>query len=451
MEDAYNAIYGAGFGYGLGGGYGGIGALLGGGAMMAGAGLNYIADAARSWGTSKGDKTTEVMLDDALKVDDKYQTLKSGLGKARSWLMDDGNQKKMKVAYESVKKYLSDPKVTRPITLPSTKIGTEDSRYVIGKETTLVKSGMRKYGLRRKRAVSSRRSGIRTGYRRGYRSRTCGTRKLARTTTGWAIDTEKKYWDRNLIFANWLRTDLKYIDPQELTATKNWGYKYTAGGTSATSGLAQRNLFVGITQGTTVSTRIGNRINVKYIKFSMIVEASMRTIDTDTTEWNGTHQDNNGELVTNTTENLDNTTRKVYQKTAYRIVLVKDTRYNNATNVVDWQEVFSSLNTGGIAGIAQPASCDNLNIENMGRFQILKDIRCVVDADDPMKTIAWTQTGVGPVRYNSGAGDALTNFGYYILLGCDIMDSFGKDPGFTVFGMRPGACRLSARICFTDS
>ena len=81
----------------------------------------------------------------------------------------------------------------------------------------------------------------------------------------------------------------------------------------------------------------------------------------------------------------------------------------------------------------------------MGRYIIVKDVRCNVDADTPLKNI---NIGCypGPIRYNGSGYPALTNKGYYLLIGQDVLGGAN-----TLAYVIPGNVRCSARLTFTDS
>ena len=84
----------------------------------------------------------------------------------------------------------------------------------------------------------------------------------------------------------------------------------------------------------------------------------------------------------------------------------------------------------------------------MGRFIILKDMRCELSAERPQATVPFFISGssVGEVRYNNDTINALTDKGIYII-------AANQSTGMTISGgyAIPGICAVQSRFCFTDS
>ena len=187
------------------------------------------------------------------------------------------------------------------------------------------------------------------------------------------------------------------------------------------------NLVSIMSNGSTAITRTGNKINAKWLDLGVTLEAAKSPVD------------QGGEQV-----NVEGAVVKAsyYMKTVYRLVLVKDTQANNPTNVVTWGDVFGSglmSNEGTYFGAS-----DKLNIGNMGRFRIIKDIKVTLDADDPLKNV---KMGCSPgmIRYNSGGYNALTDKGFHLVIAQDVLGTAN-----TIGSVIPGIVRLGCRLTFTD-
>lgn len=291
-------------------------------------------------------------------------------------------------------------------------------------------------------------SGTRRGMRRGYSNRGSryGYKKSGSTfkprfaTVGFARDVERKYVDRGYTWgwearawgtptneANLLRNGVGWASR---TARE---CKFDE--TSATSlPPVSTNMLAGIPQGTTSRSRIGNKVNIKYLKGTTSITAAV--VDAGRIQGGSM----NGEVLPEvpTAEVIP----LVYFKTTVRVMIVKDLQVNNATGNVEWADVME--NGFGMFGVFS-----QLKVENMSRFVVLKDMTFNLDANDPMKTFKWQINGsdLGQVRFNSGAGDALTDKGIHMIWA---MSSTGAGDGQT-FDMLPGAITTQVRVCFTDT
>ena len=101
---------------------------------------------------------------------------------------------------------------------------------------------------------------------------------------------------------------------------------------------------------------------------------------------------------------------KVYMRTTYRMLLVKDLQVNSADAYVSWSQVMDTSNF-------QAGVHSELNVNNMGRFIVLEDKMFTVDAQNPQKTVQFMVKGskTGPVRYNGPDATALTDKGLYVV------------------------------------
>lgn len=197
------------------------------------------------------------------------------------------------------------------------------------------------------------------------------------------------------------------------------------------AGTAQSNdMLKGLATGTTVRTRIGNKIRAAYIKGAFTFSAAK-------TKYGGISQ--GGE------RDLDNSTPMMgesFLRTTYRFVVVKDVQVNSTDTQVTWAQVFE---TNGL----QAGVHSELNVNNMGRFIVLEDKVVTVDADDPQKTVTFAVSGsrVGGVRYNGPGADALTDKGIYVIFAA-FVGGYWKSTLDDIF--LPGPIGHS-RLCFTDA
>ena len=206
-----------------------------------------------------------------------------------------------------------------------------------------------------------------------------------------------------------------------------YGVKHTAG--LVWSG-GVTNLMSGVEGGSDATSRIGNKINVKYLQVGMTLQAARSAMPM------GGEQENN-ETVGPEGAPVE------YMKTNFRIVLVKDLQANNNSNNISWDQVFGNAAAG--TDNHAMASNDMLEISNMGRFIIMKDMRMTLDAKDPLRSVNFIQRGIGEVRYSSNSSTALTNVGYHLLVG---QDTFGTAVSAT--RLKPSPVVANTRLCFTE-
>lgn len=288
------------------------------------------------------------------------------------------------------------------------------------------------YGrFRKSRRVSRSRRGMR---RASSSRRRSGLKKVFRprfATVGFVRDTEKKYADHSMVSVTWLPETVTYQANPPNGDMAVQGVKYMSQLRKSTNdeNFAGNNLVSIVGAGSTAVTRTGNKINAKWLDLGVTLEAAKSRVNQQG------EQDNVEGVVVNPA---------YYMKTIYRLVLVKDMQANNATNTVGWSEVFgrggSGLGDGTYFGAA-----DKLDIPNMGRFRIIKDITVTLDADDPMKNV---RMGCSPgmIRYNSAGYNALTDKGFYLVVAQDVLGTAN-----TISYVIPGVIRCGIRLTFTDS
>ncbi|AXF52251.1 MAG: coat protein [Cressdnaviricota sp.] len=184
----------------------------------------------------------------------------------------------------------------------------------------------------------------------------------------------------------------------------DWGTVQTVG-SGYTPAVKTNNLLRCINSGTTANQRIGNVIDVKYIKGTINFAANVET-DDGSPQYGEHPPEAPGPPAVKTR----------FVRTTYRFAVVKDLQVNNSITTVKWSDVFQSTDTQG--GNFVNGVNSEKNIENMGRFRILKDKYVTLDSDDPQKSVKFLIPGIGKVRYNGPNADALTDNGIHVIWSC---------------------------------
>jgi len=243
-----------------------------------------------------------------------------------------------------------------------------------------------------------------------------------------ARNVEKKYADQTMVSTAWLPETISYeATPGTPASAVVQGVKFMSQMRKATGTDGGNNLVSFVAGGSTTATRVGNKINAKWLDLGVTLEAAKSPVNQQ------------GEQV-----NVEGSVgvAQYYMKTIYRLVIVKDMQANNPTNTVSWGNVFGA-GTSGIDGTFFGAT-DKLDIPNMGRFRIIKDITVTLDADEPMKNV---RMGCypGQLRFNSANSAALTDKGYYLVIAQDVLGT-ANSISFVI----PGNVRCGCRLTFTD-
>lgn len=241
---------------------------------------------------------------------------------------------------------------------------------------------------------------------------------------------EKKYYDKTYqcdgyetltgTANNALNNGVTYVSSAWQTYT--FGARTTAVTTS-------NDMFKGLATGTDARTRIGNKIRPRYIKGAFTFTAAVTNASQTKVQqgeqfvWDAVNQN------------------KVYMRTTYRMLLVKDLQVNSADAYVSWSQVMDTSNF-------QAGVHSELNVNNMGRFIILEDKMFTVDAQNPQKTVQFMVKGskTGPVRYNGPDSSALTDKGLYV-----VWAAFTLGVGNTsVDNIEIASPVGHSRVCFSD-
>lgn len=250
---------------------------------------------------------------------------------------------------------------------------------------------------------------------------------------GFARDVEKKYYDKH-----WQAGLIEVKTGSSVNPpSPNNGFTYHSGAWGSyefndwviSSTAMTNNMLAGVPQGTLASTRVGNKINVKYLKGAMTFTAA------GVSNVGGAQGGETQALAGGTPPEMN------YMRTSWRCVIVKDLQVNSADAHIGWSDVFGA--NGKTAGVH-----DELKVENMGRFRVLKETRFTLDAVNPQKTVPYLISGrsVGSVRYNGSGSSALTNTGVYMVCAAFVMGT-GLLSTSQVLAASPVG---HSRICFTD-
>jgi len=267
-------------------------------------------------------------------------------------------------------------------------------------------------------------------------------------TVSFNRDIEKKYLDRALVsvMSTNATSDTTTVTNQDGRMFKSNAWKsYSFSGTSAAlTPNTTNNLIRSMIQGTTAETRIGNKITCKYVKGAITINAAKLTTPAapgSKSQYGESHVDSQGVTYTQ------------YLRTTWRVALVKDLQVNSADPYVTWDQVFqlgqkaSDEDDGNVGGVHS-----ELNIANMGRFQILQDRTFDLDADDPQKTWRYLVSGsdIGQVRYNGPTELAYSDKGLYIIAAA-YTNGIGQDVAPAQATVIAPTLTMHSRFCFTDS
>lgn len=251
-------------------------------------------------------------------------------------------------------------------------------------------------------------------------------------TVSYSRNIEKKYYDKTLMG---LSTEAQ-AGPVTSTNFHNRGVMYISTtwnkygfGAINNFGGTSNDLLKGLGTGTDARTRIGNKIKGVFVKGSLTFNAA--TVAAAATSTQG------GEAVAA----ISSIAAQDYLRTTIRWCIVRDKQVNSSNQQVGWSDVFDTgLEAAGIH--SEP------NVDQMGRYVILKDETFVLSAENPQqtKTIYLGPEKLGVIEYNGPSNIALTSRGVYIIwaaftLGAPVGDLNNIEPPQVVG---------NSRLCFTD-
>lgn len=295
----------------------------------------------------------------------------------------------------------------------------------------------------------------------GFRSRRTMRPRFA--MAGYKKNVEKKYHDRALAGMSTGKvsgSNLGLVLHKGVTWTSNGWSTFNFNGNSVGPKAASGDLLKGLVTGTTIETRIGNKINPRYLQGSVTFAAAVLQTTGGLVE-----EDNQtGEKI----PGVDDTVQ--YIRTTYRMVIVKDLQVNSTDKQIEWNQVFESGVSGQSIYSGDPQDTpedgnsvtvdgntagvhSELSLKNMGRFIVLYDKTFTVDADDPQKTCRFRIRGstIGQVRYNGPSGESYTDKGIHVIWAAYTSGVPNAIVGPTSPNTSIPAPVMNSRLCFLDS
>jgi len=296
-------------------------------------------------------------------------------------------------------------------------------------------------------------SGRRTNYRRrrfGYDTK----KKTARYATYGLrkkLGVETKYLDKGLrCNADLQKTGFNISSVIEGGAgatynSRNWyEYNFASDPNGPAEETGSCNLMQGVFCGTNVGTRIGNKVEASYVRGNMTVTA-MKLARNYTTS----NADQSGE--TTVPEGAGNMLGE-YCRTSIKVCMVLDKQTwsasgNPDTPQVYWDDVYSTKQLEGDTGYSTSGIHSELNIDNMGRFIVLKSWMIELDATDPQKTFSFYIPGktIGKIRYKGPDTSSRCDKGISF-----IWSSLSMGVVTQTVGTVPPTVVLNSRFAFTD-
>ena len=263
------------------------------------------------------------------------------------------------------------------------------------------------YGRFNRSNTSIKSSGRRTNYRRRRFGYTTKKRTARYTTYGLRkkLGVETKYLDKALrCNANLQNTGFNVSSAIEggTGATYNsrywYEYNFATDPNTPTEEPGACNLMQGVFTGSNAVARIGNKVEASYVRGNMTVTA-MKLARNYTTS----NADQSGET---TVPEAAGSMLGEYCRTSIKVCMVLDKQAWSAAGnpeapQVTWGDVFSNKTIDGDTGFSTAGVHSELNIDNMGRFIVLKSWMIELDATDPQKTFSFYIPGttIGKIRY----------------------------------------------------
>lgn len=293
----------------------------------------------------------------------------------------------------------------------------------------LRRSSVRRRVLRGGRRVR-RRLGVTRGRGIGLRSRRMAVRLGPRT--------ESKYVDTNgqIILSN--------IAPRGSTITPS--LSMTEYLPEVVSGRVIPLLFSGIPQGPSATQRIGNRVFVRNIRMSMILNAA-QLVGANYAEDQYEGKLNNNGAITENPGIWSGTGAfpQKYIRTTFRLVVLRD-RMVSLTGSVPAAPLAPSIDDVFESGGALYTTA-NLNVSSLGRYQLLYDRKFTCDSDDPQRSMTANISLNAPSHFGgAGATDVREGALYFL--------AFAASGGIDAVGIGsrfwPPALGFSWRVAYTD-
>lgn len=289
------------------------------------------------------------------------------------------------------------------------------------------------------------------GMVKSSRARTMKRFKPRFATVGYARDVEKKYRDLAIVAVDWTGSSVG-PSASDYNVANGYQWRSTQWGTQDYNGVTQtqivgNDLLKYVPVGSNATSRIGNKISVKYVKGCITLNAAISRQLKDSLN-DGITQ--GGETVP--TYPTSDGYRWEYLRTTFRVVIVKDLQVNSVDAQVTYDDVFEQI-SGSFVGATAGVHAE-LKVANMGRFRIISDKLVELSAVKPQKTMKYLVGGnvIGNVRYNSSGNTALTDVGLYVIVAAYTSGAMVGEvvqPGDA--GLVLPIVSLNSRLCFTDA
>ena len=227
--------------------------------------------------------------------------------------------------------------------------------------------------------------------------------------------------------------------------SRNWyEYNFANDPNTPAEETGSCNLMQGVFTGTNVATRIGNKVEASYVRGNMTVTAMKLARN-----YVASNADQSGE--TTVPEGAGNMLGE-YCRTSIKVCLVLDKQTwsasgNPDTPQVYWDDVFSTKQLDSDSGFSTSGIHSELNIDNMGRFIVLKSWMIELDATDPQKTFSFYIPGktIGKIRYKGSDISSRCDKGISF-----IWSSLSMGVVTQTVGTVPPTVVLNSRFAFTD-
>lgn len=210
--------------------------------------------------------------------------------------------------------------------------------------------------------------------------------------------------------------EFKFADTavsDKLTQLANLGpsWQYAHGWANGWSSEAP-NLLRILDQGSTATTRIGDVIESASLDINLVLTAN--SVKDSVANMGG---------EASTTTNVILKDAYQFLRTTYRVLLILDTQSNSSMTELNLNQVLGITNSSTNTTTAStnddhdlskiPSVLAHPEVQNLGRFKILKDLTVNLDSINPQQFLNISHY-CGRVRYNGPSKNALTDKGYYL-------------------------------------
>lgn len=198
-------------------------------------------------------------------------------------------------------------------------------------------------------------------------------------------------------FTNWVLGGVLSTSVENIAAVIGTGAQAGQSALVVTPSLSTTpNCLTNITSGTTASTRIGNKVEPKYITIKGVCTAGTTTNPSDS------------EAMDKLEAGTSNVVISRYCRTTMRILIVRD-KSMNEKGYVEFTDMFAPPSEATLAQGPTAAVNPflwNRKLDTIGRYEILKQSEFTMDQTDPQKAFNWTipLKGIG-IRFNGAVSE----------------------------------------------